>query len=157
EGILGYMFQNGLGADRDLSSALFHYQDGSNGGDQYSAGQIPIVEAELACQDAAGTPYEPGGTGHGLSFDMIDPEIAIPACENAPATNPYPVGNRVWLARAYARAERYEDAVPLLEEGIAAGNWLAHTVMADMLMAGAGVEQDTARAISLYEAVAKDF
>lgn len=157
EGILGYMYQNGLGAVRDLSQARFHYQDGANGGDQYSADQLPTVEAELACDDAAGSPYEPGNTGYGKSFMDIDPEQAIPACENAVNLNSGPVGNRVWLARAYARAERYQDAVPLLEEGVAAGNVLAHTVLGDMLMAGAGVEQDTARAIGLYEAVAKDF
>lgn len=157
EGILGYMFQNGLGINRDLSSALFHYQDGANGGDQYSAGQIPVVEAEIACLDAAGSPYEPGGVGHGLAFEFIDPAVAIPACENAASINPQPVGNRVWLARAYVRAERYQDAVPLLEEGIGAGNVLAHVVMGDMLMAGAGVDEDPVRAISLYEAVAKDF
>jgi TPR repeat protein len=157
EGILGYMYQNGLGTVRDLSNAQFHYTDGANGGDQYSAGQLPIVEAELACEDAAGTPYEPGGIGHGRAFDDIVPDEAIPACENAVSVNPAPVGNRVWLARAYARAERYEDAVPLLEEGIAAGNVLAHTVLGDMLMAGAGVEEDPARAIELYRAVADDF
>jgi TPR repeat protein len=157
EGILGYLFQNGFGTDRNLSSALFHYQEGANKGDQYSADQIPTVEALLACQDAAGSPYEPGGTGHGLAFELIDPEVAIPACENATTIDPYAVGNFVWLARAYVRDERYEDAVPLLEDGIAGGNVLAHVVMGDLLMAGAGVEEDPARAIALYEAVAKDF
>lgn len=157
EGILGYMYQNGLGAVRDLSSALFHYQDGANGGDQYSADQLPTVEAELACEDQAGSPLEPGGMGHGKTFLDIVPDDAIPACENAVDINPGPVGNKVWLARAYARAERYEDALPLLEEGIAAGNVLAHTVLGDMLMAGAGVDEDPARAIELYRAVASDF
>ena len=157
EGILGYMYQNGLGTVRDLSNAQFHYQDGANGGDQYSAGQLPVVEAELACQDQAGTPYEPGGVGHGRAYLDIVPDDAIPACENAVNINPAPVGNRVWLARAYARAERYEDAVPLLEEGVAAGNVLAHTVLGDLLIAGWGIERDPQRAIALYEAVAKDF
>jgi TPR repeat protein len=157
EGLLGYLFQYGLGTVRDLSSALFHYQEGSTKGDQYSTDQIPNIEALLACQDAAGSPYEPGGTGRGLAFDLIDPEVAIPACENATAIDSYAIGNFVWLARAYARAERYQDAVPLLEQGIADGNVLAHVVMGDLLMAGAGVDQDPARAVSLYEAVAKDF
>jgi TPR repeat protein len=157
EGILGYLYQNGLGTVRDLSQALFHYQDGSSGGDQYSADQIPGVEAEIACQDAAGSPYEPGGVGHGKAFLDIDPDSAIAACENAISVNSTPVGNRVWLARAYARAERYQDAVPLLEEGVAAGNVLAHAVLGDLLMAGAGIEEDPERAISLYRAVADTF
>ena len=157
EGILGYMFQNGLGTVRDLSSALFHYRDGANGGDQYSADQIPTVEAEIACQDAAGSPYEPGGVGHGKAFLDIDADAAISACENAVNANPNPVGNKVWLARAYARAERFEDAVPLLEQGVAAGNVLAHTVLADLLMTGSGIERDSQRALELYNVVAKDF
>jgi TPR repeat protein len=157
EGILGYMFQNGLGTVRDLSSAKFHYQDGANGGDQYSADQIPTLEAEIACDDAAGSPYEPSNSGHGRAFLDIVPDEAIPACENAVTLNATPVGNRVWLARAYARAERYEDAVPLLEEGVAANNVLAHTVLGDLLLAGSGIERDPKRAIALYEAVARDF
>jgi TPR repeat protein len=157
EGILGYMLQNGLGTNRDLSSAQFHYQDGANGGDQYSADQLPIVEAELACDDAAGSQYEPGNVGHGRNFLDIVPDDAIPACENAVNVNPTPVGNKVWLARAYARAERYEDAVPLLEEGVAAGNALAHVTLADMLLTGSGIERDPTRALELYNAVAKDF
>ncbi|MEO7221966.1 MAG: hypothetical protein ABIY37_05785, partial [Devosia sp.] len=132
-------------------------QDGANGGDQYSADQIPVVEAEIACQDAAGSPYEPGGIGHGRAFLDIVPDDAIAACENAISINPAPVGNKVWLARAHARAERYQDAVPLLEEGVAAGNVLAHAVLGDMLMAGAGIEENPERAIGLYRAVADDF
>jgi TPR repeat protein len=157
EGILGYMFQNGLGTNRDLSSALFHYQDGANGGDQYSADQIPAVEAELACQDAAGSPYEPAGFGHGKAFLDIDAEAAISACESALTFNQGSVGDGVWLGRAYARAERFEDAVPLLEQGVNAGNLLAHTVLGDLLMTGSGIERDPQRALQLYNAVAKDF
>ena len=157
EGILGYMYQNGLGTLRDLSAAQFHYQDGANGGDQYSADQLPVVDAEMACADAAGTPYEPGGGGRGRAFLAIVPEEAIPACENAIAVNPAPVGNRVWLARAFARAERFDEAVPLLEEGVAGGNRLAHTVLGDLLMSGSGIARDPQRAIALYKAVAGDF
>lgn len=157
EGILGYLYQNGLGTVRDLSQALFHYRDGANGGDQYSADQVAGVEAEIACEDAAGSPYEPGGIGHGKAFLDIDADAAISACENAVSVNPAPVGNKVWLARAYARAERYEDAVPLLEEGVSSGNVLAHTVLADLLLTGNGVDRDPQRALSLYNAVAKDF
>lgn len=156
-GILGYMYQNGLGTVRSLSTAKFQYESGANGGDQYSADQIPIVEAELACQDAAGSPHEPGGIGYGRAFLDIDPDAAIAACENAMSVNSFPVGNKVWLGRAYARAERFQDAVPLLEEGVAAGNVLAHVTLGDLLMTGSGTERDPQRAIALYEAVSKDF
>lgn len=156
-GIVGYLFQNGLGTNRNLSTAKFYYENGANGGDQYSANQLPLVEAELACQEAAGSPYEPLAGSIGRAFLDIVPDEAIPACENAAAINPGPVGNRVWLARAYARAERYAEAAPLLEEGVAAGNELAHTVLGDMLIAGWGVERNPQRAVELYKAVADDF
>ena len=35
-----------------------------------------------------------------------------------------------------------EDAVPLLEDGVAAGNTLAHVVLGDMLLAGSGVDAE---------------
>ncbi len=156
-GIVGYVFQNGLGTNRNLTTAKFYYETGANAGDQYSAGQLPVVEAELACQEAAGSPYEPLAGLVGRAFVDIVADEAIAACENAASVNPGPVGNRVWLARAYVRAERYDEALPLLEEGVAAGNALAHTVLADMLLAGWGVERDPQRALSLYQAVSADF
>ncbi|HZY67916.1 MAG TPA: tetratricopeptide repeat protein [Devosia sp.] len=157
QGIIGYLYQNGLGTGRDLPQARFHYEEGANGGDQYSADQLPLVDAELACEDAAGSPHEPGSGGRGLPFEAIIPDDAIPLCENAVAANPQPVGNRVWLGRALARAERFDEAVPLLEEGVVAGNVLAHVVLGDLLMAGAGVDEDPERAIGLYRAVAQTF
>ncbi len=157
DGILGYMFQNGLGTTRDLINAQFHYREGADAGDQYSAGQLPIVEAELACEDAAGARYEPGAFGRGRAFTDIVPDEAILACENAVSANPVPVGNKVWLARAYVRAGRYDDAVPLLEEGVVGRNVLAHVVLGDLMMSGSGIEPDPARAIELYRAVANDF
>lgn len=157
DGVLGYLFENGLGTVRDLASALQHFQDGANGGDQYSADQIAGVETEMACLDAAGSTYEPGSSGHGVAFDAIDAPSAIDACDAAISINPQPVGNKVWLARAYVKAGRYEDAVPLLEQGIAAGNVLAHGVYGDMLFRGDGVATDPQRAVALYEAVSASF
>jgi TPR repeat protein len=156
EGILGYLYQNGLGTIRDLAGARFHFQNGANGGDQYSADQLAVVDAEIACRDAAASPHEPGSNGSGLPFAEIDAAAAIAACENALEINSV-LGTRVWLARAYARDGRYEDAVPLLEEGVAAGNVLAHTVLGDLLMSGSGIDADPQRAVSLYETVAEDF
>ncbi|MEO6012855.1 MAG: tetratricopeptide repeat protein [Devosia sp.] len=158
EGILGYMFSEGLGTPRDLSNALFHFQAGSAGGDQYSTDEIPIIQAEIACLDVAGSQYEPGNIGHGVEFAAIDPDTAIAACENALQFNPGNVGDGVWLARAYAKAERYADALPLLEAGMAAGNVLANVVYGDLLVGGLGVDVDPARAVELYQAAAdKDF
>jgi len=155
EGILGYIYEEGLGAKRDLPNALFHYQAGADQGDQYSAGQLPNVETQMACLDAAGAPSEPGVIP-GVTFEAIDPAIAIPACEAAVNTNSN-IGNRVWLARAYVKDGDFDQAIPILEEGIAAGNVLAHVVLGDMLLNGMGIDADPARAIELYRAVSSDF
>ncbi len=156
QGILGYLYQQGLGTVRDLSSALYRFQQGAEQGDQFSANQISVVEAEIACRDAAAAPFEPGNIGGGVALDAIDTESAIATCENAVNLDPI-VGNRVWLARAYVAAGYYEEAVPLLEEGVAAGNVLAHVVLGDMLVEGRGIDADPARAVTLYQSVASDF
>ncbi|RYE07630.1 MAG: sel1 repeat family protein [Hyphomicrobiales bacterium] len=150
EGILGYMMMYGLGTERSLSNALFHFRNGQELGDQYSADQIAIVEAELACLEAAGSQFEPGNISVGVDFAALDPAIAIPACEQALQFNATSLGDKVWLARAYAKAERYDEALPLLEEGISGGNVLAETVLADLLIRGTGVEANPPRAIALY-------
>lgn len=155
EGILGYIYEEGLGVGRDLPNALFHYQAGADQGDQYSAGQLPNVETQMACLDAAGAPSEPGVIP-GVSFEAIDPAVAIPACEAAVNVNSN-IGNRVWLARAYVKDGAFDDAIPILEEGVGAGNVLAHVVLGDMLLNGTGIDADPARAIELYRAVASDF
>ncbi len=67
-------------------------------------------------------------------------------------------GAAIGIGRAYAKAERLDDAVPLLEQGVEAGNPLAQLIMGDMLLAGAGVDEDKAAGLALFEAAAaQDF
>lgn len=150
-GILGYLYAEGLGTERNLSTALFYFRDGEAGGDQYSASRVPVTEAELACQDAAGSPYEPGGYARAPEFETLDAESAIATCLAALQLNAGSVGDGVWLARAYLKAGQVGDALPLLEAGVAADNALALVLSADLLMAGNGVDADPARALELYE------
>ena len=154
QGIVGYMYSEGQGTTRDLSDALIYFQAGSDGGDQYSTDRLAVTNLEIACQDAAGSQYEPGGIGHGLDFSQIDPKPAIAACKAAVEANPGSIGDKVWLGRAYAKAKRFKDALPLLQAGIDAGNVLAQVTYADMLMGGTGVAKDQGAAISLYDAAA---
>jgi TPR repeat protein len=151
EGILGYMYSEGAGTGRDLSAALFHFQAGADGGDQYSVDRASVTQTEIACQDAAGSPYEPGGVGHGLDFDAIDADAAIAACEAALQVNATSVGDSVWLARAYVKAGDFTSALPLLDQGLAAGNVLAQATYADLLLHGDGLTADAPRALELYE------
>jgi len=157
-GILGYLYSEALGTERNLYLAADHFGQGAAQGDQYSADRLPVAEAELACQTAAGDPHEVKIYAPGVSWDELDPDTAIPACEAAVALNPEEVGDMVWLGRAYAKAERFADAVPLLEQGVTAGNPLAQLIMGDMLLAGAGVDEDPAAGLALFEAAAaQDF
>jgi TPR repeat protein len=158
DGILGYMYAEGLGTDRDLDSALLHFQTGADNGDEYAAGRIEPTKTELACEDAAGSTHEPGGSFHGVEFEAIDPETAIAACKAALEANPGSVGDGVWLARAYLKAGEASEALPLLEAGTKAGNVLALSLYAELLIAGDALAADPARAIALYDqAAAKTF
>lgn len=154
-GIVGYLYQYGLGTVRDLPNALRSYQAGVDTGDEYSAGQLPIVEIELRCMELAGAPSEPG-VWPGVPFDEIDAAAAIEACEAAIEANAH-VGNKVWLARAHMAAGDYTSAVPALLEGSGEGNILAKFLLADLMLSGQGVVADPARAISLYEEAANVF
>lgn len=153
-GILGYMYKEGLGAPRSLPQALYNYQSGADRGDQFSIDQLAVVQTLLACSDAAAAPYETTPETK-VAFGDLDPDVAIPACEQAVAVDPH-VGNKAWLARAYVKAERYGEAIPLLEEGLASGNRVANFVLADLLMNGEGMEADPERAFAMYQAMVQD-
>lgn len=156
-GIVGYMYAEGLGTARDLGAAQMYYQAGSDGGDQYSADRLKITELEITCEDAAGSQYEPGGVGHGVDFEAIDADAAIAACSAAVEANPESVGDQAWLARAYMKAGRYSDAVPLARAGTDAHNVLAQTLYGDLLVLGRGVHRDTEAALELYKSAAEEF
>jgi len=156
-GIVGYIYAEGLGTTRDLGAAMLYYGTGSDGGDQYSADRLKITELEIACEDAAGSQYEPGGVGHGVDFDAIDADAAIAACSAAVEANPESVGDQAWLARAYMKAERYSEAVPLARAGADAHNPLAQTLYADLLVLGRGVHRNTKAALELYKTAAEEF
>ena len=123
-------------------------------GDQFSNDQLAVVQTLLACSDAAAAPYETTPEVK-VAFSDLDPSVAIPACEQAVATDPH-VGNKAWLARAYVKAGRYDEAIPLLEEGLASGNRVANFVLADLLMNGEGLEADPERAFAMYQAMVQD-
>ncbi len=157
-GILGYLYSEALGTERSLYLAVDHFEQGAAQGDQYSTDRLPVAEAELACQRAAGDPHEVTIYAPGVSWEELDPATAISACEAALEMNPEAVGDMVWLGRAYAKAERFADAVPLLQQGVEAGSPLAQLIMGDLLLAGAGVAEDPAAGLALYEASAgQDF
>jgi TPR repeat protein len=156
-GVVGYIYAEGLGTTRDLAAAQSYYQSGADGGDQYSADRLKVTELEIICEDAAGSQYEPGGVGHGVDFEAIDADAAIAACSAAVEANPESVGDQAWLARAYMKAERYSDAVPLARAGADAHNALAQTLYADLLVLGRGVHRDTKAALELYKKAAEEF
>ena len=157
EGIVGYMYAEGLGTGRDLATALTYFQNGAAAGDQFSQRRIDITNLEIACQDQAGSPYEPGGIGHGVEFSALDPDAAIAACQAAIEANPDSVGDKVWLARALLKAKRLDEAIPMLKAGADKANVLAQVTYADLLLNGVGVDADPAEAIRLYQAAADQY
>ena len=103
----------------------------------------------------AGSQYEPGGVDHGVDYEAIDTAAAIDACKAALDANANSVGDRVWLGRAYAAAGQYQDAVPLLQVGLDAGNVLAQVTYAHLLLDGKGMDADVPGAVKLYQAAAE--
>jgi TPR repeat protein len=151
------MYAEGLGTGRDLAAALTYFENGANAGDEFSRRRIDITNLEIACQDKAGSPYEPGGVGHGVEFSALDPDAAIAACQAAIEANPDSVGDKVWLARALLKAKRLDEAIPMLKAGADKANVLAQVTYADLLLNGVGIDADPAEAIRLYQAAAEQY
>jgi TPR repeat protein len=127
ESILGFLYATGLGTERDLWSAGFHFGEAANKGDDFSQKWLPVIEAEKACADEAGSQYEPGLFELGQDVEQVKAETAVPACENALTLNPNSPGDKAWLARAYLAAGDSARANPLLLAAAAAGNPLAQS------------------------------
>ncbi|MEQ1769273.1 MAG: hypothetical protein ABL879_05480 [Devosia sp.] len=130
--ILGILYAEGMGTDRDLNTALYYYRDAADNGDTYSQGRIPVIEAELACAQQAGSPWETGLSQDGRELEAIDAETAIAACENALTQNPESIGDKAWLARAYLAAGDESRSAPLMQQAASAGNVLAVSMAADL-------------------------
>ncbi len=88
----------------------------------------------------------------GIQFDDMVADRAIEVCRRALDAAPGDVATMANLARALYKAERYSEALPLLERAVEAGNIQALNTLTSMYKSGRGVPQDPARAFAYAKA-----
>ncbi|MBY5837121.1 caspase family protein [Rhizobium leguminosarum] len=76
---------------------------------------------------------------HGVSFEDVNPAVAVPACEKALKIDPGSSRLMNNLGRAYERAGRLEDALDLYRRGYEAGNVQATNALGVAYIAGCGL------------------
>lgn len=113
------------------------------------SGQDSVASAD-PCDLAAAHPADPDRVGPSVTYQSIDPQRAIPACEAAVAA--HPDEGRFWtlLGRAYDRAGRGEDAMRASRKGMELGYLAAWHNIGNLYAKGLGVEQDYARAYEYF-------
>ncbi|MGX9148167.1 caspase family protein [Mesorhizobium sp. 128a] len=110
----------------------------------------PVAEEPNACDLSAGHPSDPERVGPSVDYANLDPQIAIPACEKAVATEPGNMRFKVELARALDKAGRGEEAAVLNAEAMKANYIGAFHNMGNLYRKGLGVEQNLEKAFDLY-------
>jgi uncharacterized protein len=115
----------------------------------------PPVTVATACDLAAAHPSDPDRVGPSVEFANLDPQRAIPACEQAVADFPDEVRFKTLLARALDKAGRGEEAAALNEAAMQSGSLAAYHNMGNLYRKGLGVPQDLRKAFELYKYAAE--
>ncbi|WP_176730307.1 tetratricopeptide repeat protein [Devosia insulae] len=152
---LGAIYADGSGVARDFNRAIELFDLAAAQGNDYAASRAAEVRAEQTCGLIAATRYETGFEVSGVELERIHADTAIPVCEKATALDAASLENKAWYARTLIAGGRAAEAVPLLEE--AAGAFTpANVLLADLLLWGHGVDENPARAVTLYQAAAAE-
>ena len=106
------------------------------------------------CDKYAANSLDPRAKGIGISFEKIDPKLAIPAC--ADALRRYPKTSRFifQLGRAYLSNEDYTKAFGLFSEAANQGDAFAQNALGVMYTNGLGVEKNYEQALAWYRKAA---
>lgn len=90
----------------------------------------PVTE----CDTLAAHPADPNKVAPGAQWDIMDGRAAVRACQNATAQYPQSLRLRFQLARALLRAQRRDDAVPLLMDVAEKGYLIAYSNLGGMYL-----------------------
>ena len=151
---LGYIYSEGLGVPRDFDKAIELYDLAAAQGDSYGTERAAEARAEQLCAAETASRFEVGFESSGRLLSDIDPDTALPACEEAVRLDDASLENKFWLARALIQAGRSTEALPLLETA-AEGAFVPGVVaLADLLQGADDVPADPARALLLYREAA---
>jgi clan AA aspartic protease (TIGR02281 family) len=124
--------------------------------------QLALLSASALAQEApvtdcdihAASDQDPQHKSTGISFDKINPGLAVPACEAA--VQQYPDSSRLnyQLGRAYQKANDFRAAMAQYRKAADRGNALAQNNIGAMHSNGQGVPQDYAEALKWYRKAA---
>jgi len=119
-----------------------------------SANSALAQDAPLTpCDTYAASPFDPQRQATGVS--VVNPALAIPACDSA--IQMYPTSPRLnfQLGRAYCAAKNFHESLPFFVRAAEQGYAAAETALGDAFQSGTGVSQSYTDAIYWYSKAAK--
>ena len=115
------------------------------------AQEAPVTD----CDKHAASDVDPQRKVTGVSFDKVNSDLAVPACEAA--ARQYPNSTRLLfqLGRAYQKANKFEAALQQYGKAAERGSALAQNNIAVLYESGLGVTQDYEQAVTWYRRAAE--
>jgi tetratricopeptide (TPR) repeat protein len=107
------------------------------------------------CDQLAASPLDPQKQTAGLSFNKINPNLAIPACKKALEENSQLA--RLWFqyGRALEKANRLPDAIQAYQEAAKLKSGVAHNNIGELYRDGKGFQKDLLKAEEYFTLAAK--
>jgi tetratricopeptide (TPR) repeat protein len=102
------------------------------------------------CDRLAASPFDPQKQTTGLSFDKINPNLAIPACKKATEDNPQVA--RLWFqyGRALEKANRLPDAIYAYQAAAKLKSGAAYNNIGELYRDGKGFQKDLNKAAEYF-------
>src|SRR4029079_1964148 len=119
-----------------------------------SANSALAQDAPLTpCDTCAASPFDPQRQATGVS--IVNPALAIPACDSAIQMHPTSPRLNFQLGRAYFAAKNFHESLPFFVRAAEQGYAAAETALGDAFQSGTGVSQSYIDAIYWYSKAAK--
>jgi TPR repeat protein len=106
------------------------------------------------CDTYAANPLDPERVTEGVTFEKVNPDLAVPACESA--VRQYPDSSRLTyqLGRAYSKRNDFSSAVVQYRKAADQGYVSAQNNLGAMYATGRGVPQNYTEALNWYRKAA---
>ncbi len=109
-----------------------------------------LFNVATPCDIAAAHPSDPERVGPAVEYANLDPQMAVPACEQAVRDFPENPRFKALLARALDKARRGSDAYLMNQAAMEQEYIAAWHNMGNLYAKGLGVEKDLSRALDLW-------